>query len=398
MRIVFSLMIAVFALACSPAKHDGYTLKGNIQGIEEGKIVLSYYDRANYKLVSVDSASIKNGEFEMLGKVDYPQQLSAKLSPGDATFTFWIENSEISIIGNMNKTSTNEWGQKTLPITFNGGKIQAESEAYNSLLKPIKKELKPFGDAYHAANMTYIKGIKSKLSDEELLPLKDAAWAAKDVLSSFYERMNEVNQNYLNKYPNSFVTATILQGSMASMKAHEAKAKYELFSDVIKNSRLGKQINTEIQKSLSGSAGSRAPSFSKKDINNKDISLEQFRGKYVLLDFWASWCRPCRAGNPHLIKLYNKYNKKGIEFIGIASDDNNIPAWNKAVKKDQIGIWHHILSGIKKQGNNIGVMYAIHTLPTKILINPQGMIIGRYSADGEDNEAMDKKFEEIFGK
>lgn len=96
--------------------------------------------------------------------------------------------------------------------------------------------------------------------------------------------------------------------------------------------------------------------------------------------------------------MYNKYHQKGIEFIGIANDDNNIPAWHKAVKKDQIGIWRHILSGTKDQGDDIGSSYAIHTLPTKILIDPKGKIIGRFGADGDNDEAMDKMFEEIFGK
>lgn len=138
--------------------------------------------------------------------------------------------------------------------------------------------------------------------------------------------------------------------------------------------------------------------FSKTDINEKPISLEDFKGQYILLDFWASWCGPCRAGNPHLISLYKKYHDKGVEFIGIASDDNNIPAWHKAIKKDRVGIWRHILSGNKRKGNDIGDKYAIHTLPTKILIDPTGKIIGRYGADGENDAAMDKKFEEIFGK
>lgn len=75
MRIVLNVMIVLVAMACSQPKHDGYLIKGNIKGIEEGKIVLSYYDRTNSKLVSIDSAQIENGKFEMLGKVEYPQNL-----------------------------------------------------------------------------------------------------------------------------------------------------------------------------------------------------------------------------------------------------------------------------------------------------------------------------------
>ena len=113
---------------------------------------------------------------------------------------------------------------------------------------------------------------------------------------------------------------------------------------------------------------------------------------------------PCRSGNPHLIKLYEKYHTKGVEFIGISDDDSNPKAWHKAVEKDGIGIWHHVLRGLKqtKKGfdktNDITEGYAVHSIPTKILIDPQGIIVGRYGGVGEDDEAMDKMFEEIFGK
>ncbi len=105
-----------------------------------------------------------------------------------------------------------------------------------------------------------------------------------------------------------------------------------------------------------------------------------------------------------MIKLYEKYHTKGVEFIGISDDDSNPKAWHKAVEKDGIGIWHHVLRGLKqtKKGfdktNDITEGYAVHSIPTKILIDPQGIIVGRYGGVGEDDEAMDKMFEEIFGK
>ena len=122
-----------------------------------------------------------------------------------------------------------------------------------------------------------------------------------------------------------------------------------------------------------------------------------------MVDFWASWCGPCRKGNPHLLSLYSKYKDKGLEIIGVASDDSDPEAWRKAVAKDQIGVWKHILSGLRRLPNgtydkseDIGDQFGIHTLPTKILIDPKGVIIGRYGGGGENDEAMDKKMEEIF--
>jgi glutathione peroxidase-family protein len=111
---------------------------------------------------------------------------------------------------------------------------------------------------------------------------------------------------------------------------------------------------------------------------------------------------PCRKGNPHLKDLYHKYKSKGFEIIGISDDDNKPEAWKKAVEKDGIGIWKLVLRGLKRTQNgyddsgDISHNYGIHTLPTKILIDPKGMIVGRYGGGGEDDNAMDKKLEEIF--
>jgi len=399
MRSILILLLATLIMSCGKSeKHDGYILKGEVKGIADGKIVLSSYEREQLKVVTFDSAIIKEGKFELKGKVDYPLELSVKVTPGDAMFSLWIENSQIFVKGDVKKAQADQWGRKTLPVVIEGGKIQSEKQAYEVLLKPIMKEQEPYTLAYNEANMSYIKGMKAKLPEDELLVLKNKAQTAYDALKPFSAKRSAVNQKYMEDHPNSFVTAKILKWSMSHMKPEEAQAKYDLFSEEIKNSPLGNEIQLEIKKNLSGAPGNMAAGFQKKDINNKEISLEEFKGQYVLLDFWASWCKPCRVGNPHLIDLYNKYHKKGIEFIGVASDDNNIPAWHKAVKKDQIGIWRHTLSGTKDQGDDIGSSYAIHTLPTKILIDPNGKIIGRYGADGDNDETMDKMFEEIFGK
>jgi thiol-disulfide isomerase/thioredoxin len=136
------------------------------------------------------------------------------------------------------------------------------------------------------------------------------------------------------------------------------------------------------------------------------LKLTDFRGKYVLVDFWASWCVPCRAGNPHLLSLYAKYKDKGFEIIGVSDDDSNHEAWKKAVEKDGIGVWKHVLRGLKRDPNSeygfdksasISDRYGISSLPTKILIDPAGVIIGRYGGGGEDDAAMDKKLAEVFG-
>ena len=155
-------------------------------------------------------------------------------------------------------------------------------------------------------------------------------------------------------------------------------------------------LKTEIEKSMKGASGSKAVLFSGKDNKGKQLNLEDFRGQYVLLDFWASWCKPCRAGNPHLISLYEKYHDQGIEFIGISDDFGHEEAWHKAIMEDEINIWRHILNGNRRKGECISKSYSVRSLPTKILIDPEGIIIGRFAGDGGTDDDMDEMFKEIF--
>jgi thiol-disulfide isomerase/thioredoxin len=396
-RSIIIILLAAFLSACAQSKTEGYTLSGNIAGVEKGKIVLSYFDIVNHKQINIDSASITSGKFEMKGKTDYPQQLVATLLPAGASFSFWLENKEISVNADVANIKQDQWNRRMLPVDITGSSIQDEFDRYELLLEPVRREQAPFSKAYDEANQTYIKAVKAKKPEKECEKLKELAYQAKAKLDPFSMRFDAINKKYTKEHPSSFVTAHILRFGMSYMKPAEAKEIFDAFSEEIKGSRLGREISVELKKSLAGAPGNVAAAFNKNDIDDKAISLADFKGQYVLLDFWASWCGPCRKGNPHLIQLYQKYHKKGIEFIGIASDDNNHKAWHKAVEKDEIGIWRHILSGTKEQGNDIGDLYAIHTLPTKILIDKDGKIIGRYGADGDSDEDMDRKFEEIFG-
>ncbi|WP_179413514.1 TlpA family protein disulfide reductase [Mucilaginibacter sp. E4BP6] len=153
-----------------------------------------------------------------------------------------------------------------------------------------------------------------------------------------------------------------------------------------------------------GAIGSMASDFETNDINGKLLNLKSFRGKYVLLDFWASWCIPCRKSNPHLITLYHKYNTKGFDIIGISDDDQRQLQWKNAVKQDNTDLWHQVLRGAAATADKQGVtnpddlhhLYNIQSLPVKILIDPSGKIIGRYGDNDTTDEDLDKALSAIF--
>jgi peroxiredoxin len=130
------------------------------------------------------------------------------------------------------------------------------------------------------------------------------------------------------------------------------------------------------------SPGQTAADISLPDLNGKTISLSEFKGKVILIDFWASWCGPCRHNNPHLVKLYNKYHDKGLEIYGISLDDN-VNSWRRAVKHDKLG-WTQVIDD-KGWAASSANIYGVDMIPSSFLVDQHG-IIRVINAEGPDLE------------
>ncbi len=129
--------------------------------------------------------------------------------------------------------------------------------------------------------------------------------------------------------------------------------------------------------------------FTQNDVNEKPVSLSSLRGKYVLVDFWASWCGPCRQENPNVVKAFNQYKDKGFTVLGVSLDQKKEP-WLKAIEKDQL-TWTHV-SDLKYWQNEVAVQYGINAIPASFLLDPNGRIIGKNLR----GEALTKKLAELM--
>ncbi|HEU0125094.1 MAG TPA: TlpA disulfide reductase family protein, partial [Flavobacterium sp.] len=245
----------------------------------------------------------------------------------------------------------------------------------------------------------------AKKSEEVLEAIKYEDNDARGKLEPMYAEMEKASYNFMKENPNSYYSLFLLRMNSRNLKYDEAKAYYDSFNPIYKKGDLAKDLVTEIENIKKGVPGAPAGPFNKKDINGNPIKLEDFKGKYVLIDFWASWCVPCRKGNPHLLKLYAQYKPKGLEILGVSDDDRAEDKWKKAVEKDGIGVWRHILRGLQyKEGTyerinidqDVSEGYNIHVLPTKILVDPNGIIVARYDQGEADDERMDKDLAAIF--
>ncbi|QIL37898.1 AhpC/TSA family protein [Pedobacter sp. HDW13] len=356
-----------------------FSIKGKIINKKTGYIYLFYPVGEAYK---IDSAAIHNGYFLFKGKLTEPVIASFAASKNINSIDDPNIASAFITPATMEMTISHGAFKQ---MVLKGSVSNDEYEALNQQKAFIKKEMEPVLAAY------------KKEKDHE------KAAAIREQFEPFNARMDKIDQAFISSHPDSYLSPYLMRFKMNAFPVLQAKAIYNKWTEKIKESKSGKEIYREILELESGSPGSMAKVFAKSDINGEQLSLADFKGKkYVLVDFWASWCVPCRKGNPHLLSLYNKYQTKGLEIIGVSDDDGSPEAWKKAVAQDNIAVWRHVLRGLKRTpsgydtSDDISSGYGIHSLPTKILIDKNGMIIGRYGGNGEDDGAMDKKLAEIF--
>jgi peroxiredoxin len=204
------------------------------------------------------------------------------------------------------------------------------------------------------------------------------------------DERGRIVSKFIGDHPGSSVSLYAIQNfSMDGSFTPNVKygmSMFELLSTDLKNSQSGKAIFKDILIAKQTSIGSEVPDFSQRDTLDREVKLSSFRGKYVLIDFWASWCRPCRVENPMLVKTFHKYSSKNFTILGI-SLDNNKNNWLKAIRKDKL-VWTQ-LSDLKFWKNEVALQYGIKSVPQNILIDPEGKIIGKNISPSHLDEVLE---------
>lgn len=202
---------------------------------------------------------------------------------------------------------------------------------------------------------------------------------------------------FAKENPDSYLVGIELWKSYIFMDANEVEEVYEKMPPALQNNEYGKMLRTELEKGQQARIGAMAPDFTKKQLDGKLFRLSQHRGKYVLLDFWGSWCGSCRASHPHLKELYEKY-KDDVVFVGVGCERNKDlekawKIWEKAIQDDSM-TWTQVFNNEPGKKCDLSEIYNLHMFPTKILIDPEGKIAARLIGT---HMPIDEPLKEIIG-
>ena len=341
-KLLLSIVAASMTLAACNAQ-SGYKVTGTVEGMPDGKAIIATVNGST--LDTLAKADVKNGSFEFTGNVSEPTGAYIMVIGQRGAIPFILENANITISA----------GQGGMTVTGSEGqKIYDQFMAINAT---AQQEAMKLQQEYQAAN-----GDQAKIQ------------AIQEAYAKLMTDVQAKETELIKANPDSYVSAFVIASGMGQMEYEQLKERYNLLGEKAKAGAQGKAIAAQIAKLESTAIGQIAPNFTITTPEGESISLYDIKGKVKLIDFWASWCGPCRGENPHVVEIYKEYHPKGLEIFGV-SLDNNKEAWVKAIADDGL-VWKHG-SDLKGWQSAPAQLYSVTGIPHTVLLDENNKIIAK---------------------
>ena len=341
-KLLLSIVAASMTLAACNAQ-SGYKVTGTVEGMPDGKAIIATVNGSS--LDTLAKADVKNGSFEFTGNVSEPTGAYIMVIGQRGAIPFMLENANITVNA----------GQAGLTVTGSEGqKIYDQFMAINTT---TQQEAMKLQQEYQASN-----GDQAKMQ------------AVQEAYAKLMTDAQAKETELIKANPDSYVSTFVIVSGMGQMEYEQLKERYNLLGEKAKASAQGKAIAAQIAKLESTAIGQIAPNFTITTPEGESISLYDIKGKVKLIDFWASWCGPCRGENPHVVEIYKEYHPKGLEIFGV-SLDNNKEAWVKAIADDGL-VWKHG-SDLKGWQSAPAQLYSVSGIPHTVLLDENNKIIAK---------------------
>ncbi len=350
-KFVLSALLLGTLIACNTSP-DGFKLEGTLSGeMENGtQVFLKKTDEVN-QLIEVDTALLENGKFTFTGSSAMPE------------LHYLLVN---SVRGNI-------------PVVIENGNIEVSAQKDSLAFAKIKGTLQNdlFADFLEESRSLAQKA--RSMSDEmrNATAIQDTASMAslRDEYFELQEEAKTFELKFAKENPEALISALIIEKVLTTktLPENEIKDLYDSLSPNIKETVVGQRIKSKLDKLASTSIGTKAPNFSAPTPTGDELALNDVLGKVTIVDFWAAWCKPCRAENPNVVQVYNKYHDKGLNILGV-SLDRRAEDWTRAIEDDGL-VWNHVSN--VQYFDEIAELYNVRAIPATFILDENGVIIAK---------------------
>ncbi|MDI1256599.1 MAG: TlpA disulfide reductase family protein [Flavobacterium sp.] len=365
MKKVLLLLAAVAIVSCNKAGDNEYIITGTVKGIEAGKVaILQKQDPLTMQIVPLDTVKIEDGKFSFKGSAKEPEITFVDIAGKPEKVLFILENGDLEMV--INKDSI---GNTKTTGTYNNEELnsfKATSQAFQKKVEKFKND--------NMAKMNQAQQTKDTVTANGLMKQ----------YRTLQEEFSKKSEDYVATHPKAFISVLLMKGMFQNPDLTKIKKLYDGLDKSIKDTKPGKDLKKrldELQKMATPAAaaavlneGAVAPDFTANTPDGKIASLKTSLGKLTIVDFWASWCGPCRQENPNVVALYKEFHAKGLNIVGVSLDDD-AAAWKTAIEKDGL-LWTQV-SNLKKWKDPIALQYGIDQIPATFLLDASGKIIAR---------------------
>jgi peroxiredoxin len=372
MKSILICLASCWLLVSAKPEQANFTIKGKVGPYSEHAKAYLFYQLVLGSAPILDSALIKNGDFVFKGSVPYPVEAWLYINHNGTGFgDTSLKRNELYLVPGIIRV-TFPGGVDDAKIV--GGQVNADYNKIKILIRPMEDERLVLWHKSMGASKEKMKEIEKE--EDSLEVLKKA----------IYEQFIKANPDHLmsllalKKYENYI---PVLE---------EVEPLFNSLSADVRTSTLGVMYSEEIKKLKTTAVGVMAPDFTQPDTLGKAVSLHDFKGKYVMVDFWASWCGPCREESPDVVKVYQKFKDKGFTILSVSMDSKTRKnAWLKAIHDDHLD-WTHVSDLMGFNDNEVAKLYSVQAIPQNFIIGPDGKIVA-VNLHGAD---LDKALSEML--
>ena len=345
--MLFVVAVASVMLACNT--NQNYTVTGTAEDSTEGNmLVLTPNNNGAYD--TLHQVAISEGTFSFQGKIEKPTLISLVIEGKRGSFNLFLEGGHDLVV---------TWGKGEQKVT-GGGAEQTMFSQLAQIKQDGSREMQPLQAEYFKAY-----NDKNQAAVDSLRALGNV------ISAKIQEKVNQL----LQQHPDLMASAYEIAMSMSQLPLDDLKAKFDLLGEKAKATLFGERIKNRIEIQESVAIGKVAPNFTLDTPEGGTLTLHDVSGKLKLIDFWASWCGPCRAENPNVVALYKEYHPKGLEIIGVSLDNNDKNAWLKAISDDNL-TWLHG-SDLKGWAAAPAKLYGVNAIPHTVLLDENNVIIAK---------------------